>query len=268
MVDEIKARVQELLASGKIKGFLGLREMHGQVGPYLFTDGSDLDGLVAGDRKSPGDSRYPLNRQLMMIAGHYPKETFGVLIRGCDERGLKTLFSSNQLNPEKVVPVGIACPQELADACECMKPFPDEFVAGEPGEGRPFGTVERIESLALDERFELWMAEFAKCIKCYGCRNICPMCYCRECTLESKDFVSIGSLPPESPIFHLTRAVHMAGRCIDCGLCNEACPAGIPVRTLYKKVADIVQQEFNLRPGYDSPNAEQSSSSLGEAARH
>jgi Na+-translocating ferredoxin:NAD+ oxidoreductase RnfC subunit len=42
----------------------------------------------------------------------------------------------------------------------------------------------------------------------------------------------------------------MAGRCIDCGLCNEACPADIPLRTLYKKVADIIDQEYNYRPGY------------------
>jgi formate hydrogenlyase subunit 6/NADH:ubiquinone oxidoreductase subunit I len=42
----------------------------------------------------------------------------------------------------------------------------------------------------------------------------------------------------------------MAGRCIDCGLCNEACPADIPLRILYKKVADIIDDEFNYRPGY------------------
>lgn len=268
MDDKIKKKVRELLDSGRIKGFLGLRECCGQVGPYLFTDSKDLDGMVAGDRNAPGDTRYPLNKLLITIARHYPGEVFGILVRGCDERGLKTLFSSNQLDSEKVVPVGIACPQELADACECLKPSPNEFVAGQPAEARLFESVAKLEAIGLDERFESWLAEFSKCIKCYGCRNICPMCYCTECTLESQNFVKVGSLPPDNPIFHLTRAMHMAGRCIDCGLCSEACPADIPLRSLYKKIADIVDQEFHFRPGYDDSKTKLSIDILGEAARH
>jgi formate dehydrogenase subunit beta len=50
-------------------------------------------------------------------------------------------------------------------------------------------------------------------------------------------------------MFHLTRAVHMAGRCIDCNLCTEVCPAEIPLRTLYKKVAEIVRDEFDYVTG-------------------
>ena len=42
----------------------------------------------------------------------------------------------------------------------------------------------------------------------------------------------------------------MVGRCIDCGLCEEACPADIPLRTLYKKVAEIVSEELGYRTGY------------------
>lgn len=268
MDDKIKTKVQQLLTSGRIKGFLGLRELHGQVGPYLFTDPDDLEGMVAGDRKSPGDSRYPLNKLLITITRGYPRDAVGVLIRGCDERGLKSLISSNQLNAEMIVPVGVACPQELADACECLKPFPTEFVAGQPAEARQFGSVARIEAAGLDERFQFWLAEFSKCMKCYGCRNICPMCYCSECTLEGHQFESVGTMPPESPIFHLTRALHMAGRCIDCGLCNEACPADIPVRTLYKKVADIIDQEYQYRPGFDDSKTKPSINVLGEAAKH
>lgn len=268
MDDKIKNRVQELLTSGRIKGFLGLRELHGHVGPYLFTDANDLDGLVTGDLKGPGDTRYPLNKQLITITRRYPDDSFGVLIRGCDDRGLKTLFASNQLDPKKVVAVGFACPQELADACECLKPFPEDFVSGEPAESRQFGSVATLESLDLDERFNVWLGEFSKCIKCYGCRNICPMCYCPECTLEGQDLSDIGSLAPENPIFHLTRALHMVGRCIDCGLCNEACPAGIPLRTLYKKIADITDQEFEFRPGYDDSKTKPALTITGDAAKH
>jgi len=42
----------------------------------------------------------------------------------------------------------------------------------------------------------------------------------------------------------------MAGRCIDCGLCEEACPAGIPLRALYKRVFEIMRDEFQYETGY------------------
>jgi ferredoxin len=253
MIEKVKKKVKELLVSGKIRGFLGLCQRDGHIGPHLFRDENDLDDLVLGDKEKPGDSRYPLNKQLIHLARCYPEENFGVLVRGCDERGLKALFTWNQLDPNKVTPVGIACPQELADSCECPRPYPDEFVAGEKAKGCPAGgSVARLDELGLTGRFAYWMAEFSKCVKCYGCRDICPMCFCRECSLGSDDLIPTGDIPPESPIFHLTRAVHMAGRCIDCGLCSEACPADIPLRTLYKKVADIIDQEFHYRPGYNA----------------
>ncbi|MGC8605890.1 MAG: 4Fe-4S ferredoxin, partial [Desulfomonilaceae bacterium] len=98
-------------------------------------------------------------------------------------------------------------------------------------------------------RLAYWLGEFNRCIKCYGCRDICPVCFCNVCTLKDDDLVKTGDLPPENPMFHLTRAVHMAGRCIDCNLCTEVCPADIPLRTLYKRVAEIIADEFGYITG-------------------
>ncbi len=41
----------------------------------------------------------------------------------------------------------------------------------------------------------------------------------------------------------------MAGRCIDCGLCEEACPMDIPLRLLYRKVNNIVSNVFDYDTG-------------------
>jgi ferredoxin len=250
MSENVKNKVKELLSSGKIIGFLGLCNRNGHVAPHLFCDENDLDNLVVGDWKGQGDSRYPLNRQLIKLARAYPDETFGVLVRGCDERGLNALATWNQLNPNKIEAVGIACSKELAEACECLKPYPEAFVEGDKTEGVSSDSVAQIDSLDTEGRFERWYFEFSKCVKCYGCRDICPMCFCNECSLESDELIRSGDIPPEIPTFHLTRAVHMAGRCIDCGLCSEACPADIPLRTLYKKVADIIDDQFHYRTGY------------------
>jgi len=250
MSQKIKEYIERLLAEKKIKGFLGLREENGHILPFLFCDPRELVHLSLGDRGKPGDTRYPLNQILIRLVIEYPQEVFGVLIRGCDERGLKELFKWKQLPEERVIPVGLGCPEELAKACECEKPFPEGPIDGPKGEGVDSQKVARIHQMEMEDRLKLWGKEFDKCIKCFGCRNICPMCFCKECTLEEAALIDTGEIPPANPSFHLVRAMHMAGRCIDCGLCEEACPADIPLRTLYKKVADIVCEEFGYKTGF------------------
>src|SRR4030042_2000619 len=102
MSENVKNRVKELLSSGKIKGFLGLCSRNGHIAPHLFCKEDELDNLVLGDWKRPGDSRYPLNRQLINLSRAYPDDTFGVLVRGCDERGLNALATWNQINPNRI----------------------------------------------------------------------------------------------------------------------------------------------------------------------
>jgi formate dehydrogenase (coenzyme F420) beta subunit len=250
MKQQVIDRVKELLREGKIQGFLGLREFSGHVQPYLFTNPDDLADLSIGDKAKAGEARYPLDKVLTRIARVHPEAYLGILVRGCDERGLNELYKWNQLDESHVVKVGIACPVELALACECLKPFPDDFVAGEKVDGvSKSRKVENIDGMTVGDRFGHWMEQFDKCVKCYGCRNVCPICFCNECTLEEPELIQKAVLPTENPIFHLTRAVHMIGRCIDCGLCEEACPADIPLRTLYRKVADIVEADTGFRPG-------------------
>ncbi len=249
MIESIKVRVGQLLSENKIKGFVGLMEKNGHVGPHLFQDGEGLEGFCLGDWEKPGDARYPLNKTLVAIARAYPDDTFGVLVRGCDERGLYGLFRLNQLEEERVVAVGFACPGDLAAACECKKPYPDALLAGDKTEAADAGLVADMDGRGLADRFEFWTGQFLKCVKCYGCRDVCPMCFCKECSLECEELVSKGSLPVDIPVFHLTRAMHMADRCVDCGLCEEACPSDIPLRLLYKKTSCIMDAEFGFTSG-------------------
>ena len=125
-------------------------------------------------------------------------------------------------------------------------PFLPELTADK----RPAFPVERnfIHDIAFIRDF------CERCMKCYGCRNICPVCYCSECTLEENAFIPRGELPPANPNFLLTRAIHMVDFCIYCGLCEEACPADIPLTTLYKMVANLVddQQDYVLQ-GFSLP---------------
>jgi formate dehydrogenase (coenzyme F420) beta subunit len=49
--------------------------------------------------------------------------------------------------------------------------------------------------MSQKEKLAFWKEEFNHCIKCYGCRNICPQCFCNVCTLEDEKWVETGRLP-------------------------------------------------------------------------
>lgn len=104
----------------------------------------------------------------------------------------------------------------------------------------------------LEQRLEYWMGQFDKCIKCYGCRNACPLCYCKDCYLNGgRGLVPGGQLAPPR-IFHLTRLAHVADSCLNCGQCEAACPMGIPLTRLYHKLHRELAEIFDYRPGLDS----------------
>ena len=123
------------------------------------------------------------------------------------------------------------------------------------------GKLEALwQKLALmDEKAltEFWQRELQKCIKCYGCRNVCPVCVCDECELEDPEWITPGKIPPEVPLFHLIRAYHVADSCINCGECEATCPMGIPLRTIQHLVwRQPPEKIFEAIPGLSAEKRE------------
>ena len=53
----------------------------------------------------------------------------------------------------------------------------------------------------------------------------------------------------DNMVFHIMRALHMAGRCVECGACHRACPMGIDLMRFNRQVAKIVWERFGLVAG-------------------
>jgi len=111
--------------------------------------------------------------------------------------------------------------------------------------------VAEIESMTTEERWSYWAEKFDRCIRCYACREICPVCYCKECLTDKwePDWIRKSSNLTENTMFHIMRAFHMAGRCISCHECERACPVDIPLLDIYKKIEKDIIEKFEYEPG-------------------
>ena len=113
--------------------------------------------------------------------------------------------------------------------------------------------VQEMEAMTPAQRWEFWKNEFSRCIRCYACRQICPVCFCERCFDEETEPLWVSPLPKwqDNLIFQAVRMMHVAGRCTDCGECERACPANIPLGILTGKMEDIVEELFQYRAGMD-----------------
>jgi Fe-S oxidoreductase len=75
------------------------------------------------------------------------------------------------------------------------------------------------------------------------------MCFCERCVADKTVPQWIESSPTgrANLAWHLTRALHQAGRCCDCGECERACPADIPLGLLNRKLAQVVEERYEFR---------------------
>jgi formate dehydrogenase subunit beta len=109
----------------------------------------------------------------------------------------------------------------------------------------------RFRKISSEERFDYWSGQFNQCIKCFGCRDACPICYCKHCTLEAdRGLVSGGEVPPD-PMFPMLRAGHVMDSCVNCGQCQDACPMELPLSLLIFMLNRELAGIFKYEPGMD-----------------
>ena len=146
-------------------------------------------------------------------------------------------------------PVSIATESVLAERCINCKSKKhvayDELLGdeGEVIESNRFDEVAKLEAMTPDERFAFWQNELSRCIRCNACRAVCPAYTCEKCVFDNPNSGVENKAPAnsfEEKMFHIIRAIHVAGRCTDCGECSRECPQHIPLHLLNRKfIKDI-----------------------------
>lgn len=114
--------------------------------------------------------------------------------------------------------------------------------------------VGTVDQLRVEDRLALWQAELDRCVRCYACRNACPLCICQDrCIVETRDpkWLTQYMGLPEKFLFHFIHALHLAGRCTECGECERVCPMEIPVTLVKEKLGLIVRDLSGYEAGID-----------------
>jgi ferredoxin len=249
-LEALRDAVKTLLAGGHgpvgatlpVAGVLALRRAWPATVPHLFCPGDSLDDLALWPK-------YALPMTLNLLQDADPDIRLGMVIRGCEERGLIELAKRNQVDLGRLTLIGLACTAEERDACRCEWPYPTHIDVGEKVEGAADPLLAEHQALTDRERTAFWQQQFAKCVKCYACRTVCPQCFCETCVLEDNLWVQSGTVTPAFPAYHLVRAYHTIGKCVGCRECEQACPADIPLTVLYTLLRKDAEEQFGYIPG-------------------
>ena len=147
--------------------------------------------------------------------------------------------------------------QSNCAVCTHRNPVIHDELLGDPVDEQtdvnPYSDVEKIETMDPEKKQGFFTRLISRCIRCYACRNACPLCYCPTCFVDESAPQWVGKSidPTDTMTFHFLRAYHCAGRCTDCGACERVCPMSISMRQFTKKLNKDTQELFSWEAGLD-----------------
>ena len=167
-------------------------------------------------------------------------DKYSTFIEVCSEKGSDFVETAIEAGYIKVE-------QPSGDAIEARKRKNEAAIElAQQCQEKDFASLKEVSS---DERFSYWSEQFSHCIKCYGCRDACPICYCKDCYLEAdRGFIPPGEVPPDV-MFPMVRITHVMDSCVNCGQCQDVCPMELPLSRLIFMLNRELAGIFKYEPG-------------------
>jgi formate dehydrogenase subunit beta len=245
-MNNLVLRAKELLENNTVQVVIGYEAgTNGITRPAFITNPAKTDVLIYDERCVQNLAVYLTKSEVKNLGKIAIVATLPVM------RSIMMLISEQQISAENIVVLGVAAEGSMLDIADMkvMQAIIEKSDLGNPIKDKEL--LATLNKLSPAEKFAYWEKELSKCIKCYACRQACPLCYCTRCTVEvnQPQWIPVQSNTHGNMEWHILRAMHLAGRCISCGECGRACPVGIPCHLLTMQLADQVHKYFNVHAG-------------------
>ncbi|MDR1268845.1 MAG: 4Fe-4S dicluster domain-containing protein [Planctomycetaceae bacterium] len=263
---QLQQKAKELLTDKKVDLVIGYGLVEtGHLGTICITDPQKFDQLLWNNQCVNNLVVYLKRKEVKKFSRP------AIVVKGCDAKAIAVLETEHQLNRENLFVIGMECAgirtrnvlQEKCKTCDIHQPPHCDFVIENPekstflsnssdSSGR-YARLEKMMAWSTEQRLNYWKNEFSRCIKCYACRQNCPMCYCDVCVADKNRPIRIDTSATLKGNFawNILRAFHLAGRCIGCSACSAVCPAGIDLDLLNLSLAKASEEHFNYRAGVE-----------------
>lgn len=242
----LQNKVAELFDKGTINLMIGYKKASGnQIVPCFVESASGVEELFYSSECKNNLSVY-LHKPEVKQA-----KKVGIIANMATLRSLLQLISENQLwDIEKTILIIDEKGEVLTfEKTEDLETYVQTNYQGFKTEDQEI--INKLNAMTREERWQFWTDQFSACIKCYACRAVCPMCYCSQCTVECNQpqWIKLSAETSGNLEWHTMRAMHLAGRCINCGECGRICPAGIPIHLLTMQMNQEIEKEFGVKTG-------------------
>jgi ferredoxin len=246
-MEALRNKARELLASRTVQVVIGYgRGSGGGARAVFIREAAQAENLVFDDTCRQNLAVYLMKPEVRKLGKAALVATPSAL------RTILQLAAENQVTDHDLLTLAVSPAGDEVVPLATFAALEAHVVALDPGLGAAEkAELETYAAQSLEQRRRFWEEEFSRCLKCYACRAACPLCYCTRCTVECNQpqWIPVPAHDLGNLEWNVMRAMHLAGRCVDCGDCSRACPVGIPLHLLNRKLITVVEEHFTFRSG-------------------